>query len=798
MTSIPSGFVSRRGLLLLALAAALFQAGCGGNASSNTGKNQDPPQIQFSANPSSINSGQSAVLTWATQNATSVSIDNGVGMVAASGTATVAPMASTTYTLTATGAGGSATAKASITVAAPGGAAPTASFSANPATVQAGQSSTLTWSTTNATSVTITPGIGPVAASGSKIVTPTSSTTYTLSAQGPGGTASATAAITVNAPASGMQQIQHVIYMLQENRSFDSYFGQLGAYRAQFGYGAATDIDGLQPTFSNTTEDGKIVIPSYHFATSCIENASPDWLESHASYNLRDPGSDVFMGDGFVKAAQGDAEYAGRVISTTGQQASKLPASGSIVIAPKKTTNYYLFADRSGVVLAQQTVYVNESFTATPPNLAPGGTSTLQWNIPNAVSVILWDSNKQKLGPFAGGLGSVQVTPASTDTYTLIATMADSTTANYSVVVTVNAPSGSTLTASSNSITLGQTVTLTWNVPGATSVLIDTFFDQEGRRAMGYYDATDLPYAYFMASNFATSDRWFSPLSSNSEPNRMYALAATTHGHVHDPGTFCSDASSCSNPSNVVKNIFQLLDAAGITWKVYYQQVDPKTGLPATRLNRFQPFAKDHAANIVPASQYFTDLQNGTLPQVAYIEENSGLDEHPGGTLSGNIHSGNNIQAGAQFVSTFINALMASSYWKSSVFFFTFDEGGGLYDHVSPQPAVSPDNISPMDLEQKDIDYIVPQGDFNRTGFRVPMIVISPFSRKSYVSHTVADYTAILTFIEKRFGLPSLTARDAAQIDMSEFFDWTNPPWMTPPTPPQQPVTEPCDYTHLQ
>ena len=87
-----------------------------------------------------------------------------------------------------------------------------------------------------------------------------------------------------------------------------------------------------------------------------------------------------------------------------------------------------------------------------------------------------------------------------------------------------------------------------------------------------------------------------------------------------------------------------------------------------------------------------------------------------------------------------------------------------------------------------------PQGDFTRTGFRVPLIIVSPFAKLHYVSHTPMDYTAVLKFVEKRFNLPNLTLRDAAQADMTEFFDFTAPN-MTPPTPPQQQVNEICDET---
>jgi phospholipase C len=75
--------------------------------------------------------------------------------------------------------------------------------------------------------------------------------------------------------------------------------------------------------------------------------------------------------------------------------------------------------------------------------------------------------------------------------------------------------------------------------------------------------------------------------------------------------------------------------------------------------------------------------------------------------------------------------------------------------------------------------------------------VISPYAKKNYVSHTVADYTAILKFIEKRFALGNLSARDAGQIDMTEFFDFVNKPWATPPQPPPQPTDAPCYFDHL-
>jgi phospholipase C len=210
-----------------------------------------------------------------------------------------------------------------------------------------------------------------------------------------------------------------------------------------------------------------------------------------------------------------------------------------------------------------------------------------------------------------------------------------------------------------------------------------------------------------------------------------------------------------------------------------------------------QTIVSQYPQNIAPISQYFTDLQNGTLPQVAQIEapSDAGLDEHPTNSDA----SPTNIQTGANWVSTLINGLMQSSSWKSSVFILTYDENGGFYDHVSPQPAVSPDGIKPVDLLPNDIctTSTGPTCDFTYTGYRVPLIVVSPYTKKNYVSHTVADHTAILKLIETRFNLPALTKRDAAQMDMTEFFNFTSPPWMTPPNPPAQATNGACYANHL-
>ena len=159
-----------------------------------------PTVTGFSASPASIAQGQTATLSWSTSNATSVTIDQGIGSVAASGSRAVSPSTTTTYTLTATNSSGSASATATVAVSTAASPPTVTNFAASPASITSGQSSTLSWSVSNATSVAIDQGIGTVAASGTRAVSPTATTTYTLTATNGAGSTTARSTVTV-APA---------------------------------------------------------------------------------------------------------------------------------------------------------------------------------------------------------------------------------------------------------------------------------------------------------------------------------------------------------------------------------------------------------------------------------------------------------------------------------------------------------------------------------------------------------------------------------------------------------------------
>jgi phospholipase C len=293
-----------------------------------------------------------------------------------------------------------------------------------------------------------------------------------------------------------------------------------------------------------------------------------------------------------------------------------------------------------------------------------------------------------------------------------------------------------------------------------------TTIDPTSTRGAGYYDNTDLPYYYELATQFATSDRFFSPVLTQTIPNRMYLFAGTSFGHI---GPDSPPSGGWPQPT-----IFDNMDAAHVSWRYYYQ--DNGSYLP-----QWSTYQRD-ASKMVSISSWYNDIKNeSSLPNVIFIERAgpSGLDEHPG----------SNIQLGAQDASNIINALLASPSWGSSVFILTYDEGGGFYDHVVPAREITPDNVAPMLLSGNQ------PGDFAQSGFRVPVIVISPWVKPNYVSHVWRDFTSILRLIEVRFNVPSLTARDAAADDMMEFFDFSSPHWLTPPALPVQPTTGTCDKT---
>ena len=273
--------------------------------------------------------------------------------------------------------------------------------------------------------------------------------------------------------------------------------------------------------------------------------------------------------------------------------------------------------------------------------------------------------------------------------------------------------------------------------------------DRFGPRGMGYFDGGDLPYYYALANTFAISDAHFSSLLGPTYPNRFYLLCGTSFGRV------ANRKPALGSVGWEQKTIFDACDEHGITWAYYYHNHD---------YLRFFAGNSNAGTRRRPLTAFSADLMAGTLPQLVFVE--CDLDEHPK----------RNPQFGQQEVAQRLAEFTGSSAWNSSACILTYDEGGGFYDHVAPPPAIEPDNIPP--------DIVRGGYAFDRLGFRVPLVIISPFVRRHYVSHQVTDHTSILALIESNFGLPPLSARDAAAWNFSDIFDFENPDFSIPDLPP--------------
>jgi len=145
----------------------------------------------------------------------------------------------------------------------------------------------------------------------------------------------------------------------------------------------------------------------------------------------------------------------------------------------------------------------------------------------------------------------------------------------------------------------------------------------------------------------------------------------------------------------------------------------------------------------MPPAQFLADAKAGHLPAVSWLLPPTGESEHPP----------ESVCEGENWSVNVLNAVMQGPDWNSTVVFVTWDDFGGLYDHLAP-----------------------PQVDQFGLGPRVPLLIISPYAKRGYVSHTVYDHTTVLKFIETRYGLRALTSRDAAASNMLDSFDFEQAP----------------------
>lgn len=264
-----------------------------------------------------------------------------------------------------------------------------------------------------------------------------------------------------------------------------------------------------------------------------------------------------------------------------------------------------------------------------------------------------------------------------------------------------------------------------------------------------------IPSYWAYARRFVLADRYFSSVHGPSFPNHLFSVAAQS-GDAMDNVNGSTNGVGCDgSPSGTVPVIdangnvtqhspcfdFQtlpdVLERAGISWKYY----GVGGGVLSTIGHIYNsPLFQQRIAD--PA-QFAADAAAGDLPAVSWLLPPEGMGEHPPESAC----------QGENWTVQTLNVIMQGPNWNSTAVFLAWDDFGGLYDHVPP-----------------------PQIDQLGLGPRAPLLIISPFARRGYVSHAVYEQSSVLKFIERRFHLAPLTTRDAAASDMLDSFDFRQPP----------------------
>ena len=280
--------------------------------------------------------------------------------------------------------------------------------------------------------------------------------------------------------------------------------------------------------------------------------------------------------------------------------------------------------------------------------------------------------------------------------------------------------------------------------------------------AYSQYYETDMPNYFAYARNFVLADSFFSSLEGPSFPNHLYTVGAQSGGAINNP-TNSMGWWGCDSPANSLvqtleddgqfghvypcfdfNTLADRLEERGLSWK-YYAPAEGQSGyiwsaLDAIRHIRLTSLWQQH---VVPTARFVDDAQNGRLPAVSWLVTSSGLSEHPPASVC----------LGENWTVEQLNAVMKGPDWKSTVVLLTWDDFGGFYDHVAP-PVV--DNFG--------------------FGPRVPFLIISPWAKRGYITHTTLEFSSVLKFIEERFDLEPLTERDQDANDLIDSFDFDRRP----------------------
>jgi phospholipase C len=240
---------------------------------------------------------------------------------------------------------------------------------------------------------------------------------------------------------------------------------------------------------------------------------------------------------------------------------------------------------------------------------------------------------------------------------------------------------------------------------------------QDRQEIMGYYPDGALPVLHRLAKSFTVCDAWFSSLPGPTWPNRVFVHTGTSLGYTTNSILNVWDQTT----------LYQLLDARGISYKIYYGDLS-------------QTYALIHKPQVDAMKYFFRDVQGPetSFPKYCFIEPHYGTISPSG---QNDQHPPSDVFRGEKLIADVYNALRANDpLWQRSLLIVTYDEHGGFYDHVYPPPTVAPDNRTD------------PHFDFKQLGVRVPTILISPWVAPGVITD-IFDHTSLLKFLIDKWGL---------------------------------------------
>lgn len=274
---------------------------------------------------------------------------------------------------------------------------------------------------------------------------------------------------------------------------------------------------------------------------------------------------------------------------------------------------------------------------------------------------------------------------------------------------------------------------------------MDRFAFFNGDISMGHYDNSNAGVAtlWSWAQQFALADHFFASVMGDAPSNQLYLIAANDNDEPFTINPFngpCTTTTGITKAPYTFQHVGNELSAKGLSWAWYHEQLG-QCGNYVPQENPFQFFVTaTPSPTMRDLSSFSSDLTSGSFPAVAFVQPNPVHSMHP--------NTGVPLTAGTTWLDGFIKEIQASPVYQKSAIIVIWDSSGGWYDHVPP-PQVDPG-----------------QG----FGMRVPMLVISPFAKKGFISHVQMDDVSILRFIQETFGLPSLNARNAQSNDLSDMF----------------------------